>query len=614
MGMFPKNAFAPTAITDERMVVPIPAGWSFTQAASVPVAFLTAYIALVEIAGLSAGQRVLIHAAAGGVGQAAIQIATHLGAEVFATAHPTKHHVLTELGLDAGHIASSRTLDFLDAFRAATDSRGMDVVLNSLAGEFVDASLQLLPRGGSFIEIGKTDIRPAADVAAAHPGVDYQTYDLASAPAQSLRPAWTALTELFTAGVLMPLPTTSYGLLNAPQAFRDMSQGMHTGKIVLIPPPVLDPEGTVLITGGTGMLGALFAEHLVTHYGIKHLLLLSRSGPAASGAAELQQRLTQLGAQVTITACDTANATDLAAVLDSIPAQHPLTAVLHAAGLLEDAAVADMTAEQLDAVLTAKADAAWHLHRLTADRDLAAFVLFSSAAGILGSPGQANYAAANAFLDALARHRHHTQLQATSLAWGYWQTPSGMTAHLNTTDLTRLTRTGLTPITNEHGLALFDSALSQSTAQPAGQPLQHRRVDPPSTPQRPTLDPVDPYHQPPTRQRSQRPQSAGSAGHSNPRTATPRSHRDGHRHYRRRVGPPGPGGPRSRPSVQGPRHRLADRPGATQHSQPTHRPGPAGNSGPRPPHSGHGRRPSGRPTHRHRRAPRPSCSGQRASR
>jgi acyl transferase domain-containing protein/acyl-CoA synthetase (AMP-forming)/AMP-acid ligase II/NADPH-dependent curcumin reductase CurA/acyl carrier protein/NADP-dependent 3-hydroxy acid dehydrogenase YdfG len=460
MGSFTHNAFAPAAIADERMLVPVPAGWSFTQAASVPVAFLTAYISLVEIAGLSAGQRVLIHAGAGGVGQAAIQIARHLGAEVFATAHPNKHHVLTGLGIEPDHIASSRTLDFLDAFRAVTGGRGMDVVLNSLAGEFVDASLQLLPRGGSFIEIGKTDIRAAGDVAAAHPGVDYQAYELAGASAESLQPAWKALTELFTAGALTPLPTTSYGLLNAPQAFRDMSQGMHTGKIVLTLPAKLDAEGTVLITGGTGMLGALFAEHLVTHYGIKHLLLVSRSGPAASGAAELQRRLTQLGAHVTIIACDTANATDLAAVVDSIPAQHPLTAVIHAAGVLEDAAVADMTADQLDAVLAAKADTAWHLHRLTADRDLAAFVLFSSAAGTLGSPGQANYAAANAFLDALARYRHHTHPQATSVAWGYWQTPSGMTAHLSTTDLTRLTSTGLKPITNEYGLALFDAALT----------------------------------------------------------------------------------------------------------------------------------------------------------
>ena len=460
MGLFPHNAFAPTAITDERMVVPVPAGWSFTQAASAPIVFLTAYIALVEIAGLSAGQRVLIHAGAGGVGQAAIQIARHLGAEVFATAHPNKHHVLNDLGVDPERIASSRTLDFVDTFKGATDGQGMDVVLNSLSGDFVDASLQLLPRGGSFIEIGKTDIRQPGDVAASHPGVDYQPYDLSSASAESLQPAWAALTQMFAAGVLKPLPTTSYGLLNAPQAFRDMSQARHTGKIVLIPPAVLDPEGTVLITGGTGMLGAMFAEHLVTRYGIEHLLLVSRSGPDAPGAGELQQRLAALGAQVAIAACDTSNPAELAAALDTVAASHPLTAVIHAAGVLDDAVVTELSAQQLDAVLAAKADSAWHLHQLTAERDLAAFVLFSSAAGILGGPGQANYAAANAFLDALARHRDHTQRRATSVAWGYWQTPSGMTAHLNTADLTRLTSTGLTPITSEHGLALFDAALT----------------------------------------------------------------------------------------------------------------------------------------------------------
>ena len=142
-----------------------------------------------------------------------------------------------------------------------------------------------------------------------------------------------------------------------------MSQARHTGKIVLIPPAVLDPEGTVLITGGTGMLGAIFAEHLVTRYGVKHLLLVSRSGPDAPGAGELQQRLARLGAQVAITACDTSNPAELAALLDAIAASHPLTAVIHTAGVLDDAMVTELTPEQLDAVLAAKADAAWHLHR-----------------------------------------------------------------------------------------------------------------------------------------------------------------------------------------------------------------------------------------------------------
>ncbi|WP_415823752.1 MDR/SDR family oxidoreductase, partial [Mycobacterium basiliense] len=456
MGLFPNNAFAPSAVVDHRMVVPIPTGWTFAQAASVPVAFLTAYITLVEIAGLRAGQRVLIHAGAGGVGQAAIQIAAQLGADVFATSHPSKQHVLTALGVPSGHIASSRTLEFVDTFTEATEHDGVDVVLNSLAGEFVDRSLQLLPRGGSFIEIGKTDIRASDKVAATHPGVVYQAYDLHTAGPDDLRGAWTRLTEMFTAGVLEPLPTTSYGLLQAPQAFRAMSQARHVGKIVLTPPAAWDPQGTVLITGGTGMLGALFAEHLITHYGTRHLLLVSRRGPTAPGATELHQHLTNLGAHVTITACDTTNPHHLATLLDTIPTEHPLTAIIHTAGILDDAVLTELTDTQLHSVLAAKADTAWHLHQLTTNHNLAAFIMFSSIAATLGSPGQANYAAANAALDAIAHHHPN----ATSLAWGYWETPSAMTAHLNHIDQTRAARNAITPLTTQHGLALFDAALT----------------------------------------------------------------------------------------------------------------------------------------------------------
>ena len=325
LGLFPHNAFSTTAITDESMVVAVPPGWSFAQAASVPVAFMTAYIALVEVGGLSAGQRVLIHAGAGGVGQAAIQIAQHLGAEVYATAHPDKHPVLHRLGVADRHIASSRSLDFVEAFGQATGGRGMDVVLNSLSGQFIDASLNLLPRGGWFVEIGKTDIRVAAEIAAAHPGVVYQAYDLGGEPAEQVQRVWTVLVGLFTAGVLQPLPTTGYGLAQAVQAFRDMSQARHTGKMVLTPPRVIDPDATVLITGGTGMLGGVFAEHLVTG---------SRCAPSAAGLVaaarprpvppSCSDRLTALGARVTITAADTADPAQLAAVLDSHPRQPPV--------------------------------------------------------------------------------------------------------------------------------------------------------------------------------------------------------------------------------------------------------------------------------------------------
>ncbi|OSC35104.1 hypothetical protein B8W66_23475, partial [Mycobacterium decipiens] len=266
------------------------------------------------------------------------------------------------------------------------------------------------------------------------------------------------------ANVLTTLTNPTRGADTEPQLALRQGVGYRprltpTAPDTISPPVVLDPEGTVLITGGTGMLGGVFAEHVVTNYGVRHLVLVSRSGPDAPGAGELHQRLAQLGAQVSITACDTSNPTALAAVLANITTEHPLRAIIHTAAVIDDAVVTELTGEQLDTVLTAKADTAWHLHHLTADIKLDAFVVFSAAAAVLGAPGLANYAAANAFLDALAHHRHHHGLPATSLAWGYWQTP-GIAAHVDTVSQARFTRNHLIPITTEHGLALFDAALA----------------------------------------------------------------------------------------------------------------------------------------------------------
>ncbi|MEU8686584.1 SDR family NAD(P)-dependent oxidoreductase, partial [Streptomyces sp. NPDC048611] len=203
MGLFP-SAFGPVAVADERMVVRVPEGWSFAQAASVPVVFLTAYYALVELGGLQVGESVLVHAGAGGVGMAAVQLARHLGAEVFATASPGKWGALRALGLDEAYIASSRDLDFEEAFLAASGGRGVDVVLDSLAGEFVDASLRLLPRGGRFLEMGKTDVREPGEVAAGHEGVRYQAFDLIEAGPDRIGEMFAQVRELFEGGVLEP--------------------------------------------------------------------------------------------------------------------------------------------------------------------------------------------------------------------------------------------------------------------------------------------------------------------------------------------------------------------------------------------------------------------------
>ncbi len=229
-------------------------------------------------------------------------------------------------------------------------------------------------------------------------------------------------------------------------------------------PRPLTRLGTVLVTGGTGTLGARVARHLVEKHGVKHLLLTSRQGPAAAGAAALRGELEAAGARVAILACDAADRDALRTLLDGIPAAHPLTAVIHAAGALDDGVLGALTPERLDRVLAPKLDAAWHLHELTQGQDLAAFVLFSSVSGLLGSPGQANYAAANAALDALAHHRQAQGLAACSLAWGYWAEKSGMTAALSAADLARMRRAGLLPLTSDQGLALLDAALGRPEA------------------------------------------------------------------------------------------------------------------------------------------------------
>ncbi|MFB9904430.1 SDR family NAD(P)-dependent oxidoreductase [Allokutzneria oryzae] len=453
------GGIGPIAVTDRPMLTRVPRGWSFEEAASVPLVFLTAYYGLRDLGGLQAGESVLIHAAAGGVGMAATQIAKHLGAEVYGTASTGKWDTLRAAGIADDHIASSRTTDFEQEFLSVSDGRGVDVVLDALAGEFVDASLRLMPRGGRFLEMGKTDIREQSDVDKQYPGVRYQAFDLIEAEASRIASMWAELIELFDAGVLKPLPIKTWDVRRAPDAFRFISQAKHIGKVVLTVDKPVDTEGTVLVTGGTGGLGALFAKHLVTGYGVRSLVLTSRRGADAPGAAELVSELSELGASASVVACDVADRDALSALLSGID---NLTGVVHTAGVLDDGVITALTPERVDTVFAPKVDAAWHLHELTKDLDLSLFVLFSSAAGLLGNPGQGNYTAANAFLDALAQHRRANGLAGQSLAWGLWV--GGMAGTLSEAELARMKGSGTGALTHEEGVALFDAARAAGDA------------------------------------------------------------------------------------------------------------------------------------------------------
>ncbi|MCF1597400.1 type I polyketide synthase, partial [Streptomyces muensis] len=351
---------------------------------------------------------------------------------------------------DGGHVAAHRALRVIQEFLA--DAR------------FTDTRLALVTRSA----IG---VRPGEDVT-----------DLPAAPvwglvraAQSEHPDRLVLVDLdddsgdaeLTAALATGEPQIAVrgGELRVPRLAAAAS-GTNPDQ------PGLDPDGTVLITGGTGGLGALLARHLVTEHGVRHLLLAGRRGPDAPGASELAAELGDLGAQVRIAAVDVSDRAALAALLDSVPRDRPLTAVVHTAGVLDDVTVPSLTPERLDAVLAPKADAARHLHELTDGLDLRAFVLFSSVSGLLGTAGQANYAAANTSLDALAQHRRAHGLPATSLAWGLWDTAHGMGAGLTDAEVAGWERAGITALTPERGLALFDAALTTDTPVLAPVPLR----------------------------------------------------------------------------------------------------------------------------------------------
>lgn len=500
------RSFATWVVAPAALVMRKPACLSFAEAAALPVVFLTAQYTLQHLSGLRAGQRVLIHAVTGGVGMAAVQLALRAGAVVFGTAgSPAKRALARAMGVQ--HVSDSRSLAFVDDVLAATGGEGVDIVLNSLAGDFIPASLGLVRRsGGHFIEIGKTGIWDPAAVARDYPGVRYHRFYLGEATAERPHFMSDLLRELladFERGVLRPLPLRSWPLEQVEQAFRYMGQGLHTGKIVLTQHhrPVVQSDAAYLITGGLGGLG-LAAAGWLAEAGARHLVLLGRRAPDQAAAQRIAAWREQ-GITVEVASADVADAQSLTAVFERIDASgRPLRGVIHAAGRVDDAVLAEQSLARQAAVDAPKVHGAWHLHRLTLGRPLDFFVLYSSGAALLGSPGQANYAAANAFMDALAGLRHACGLAAQTIHWGSWS-EVGMAAEVDESHQRRWAASGLAMIEPAQGVRMLaDLVLDGDRAEYAALPLVRERL---------------PANLPPLlRELRPRPRTAATAAHALP--------------------------------------------------------------------------------------------------
>ena len=473
------GAFGDLVTAPASLLAPCPAGLAPAAAATLPSVFVTAALAF-ELAGLRRGERVLIHAGAGGVGLAAIQLARAIGAEPFVTASAGKRDTLRGLGL--AHVYDSRSTRFAAEILAATGGRGVDVVLNSLTGEgFIAASLTATAPGGRFVEIAKRDIWSAEAMAAARPDVAYHVLAvdrlMAEAPERvglELRRA----VDRAASGELQALPFVSYPMGEARLAMRLMQQGRHIGKIVLTAPArgTVRAGATYLITGGLGGIGLAVADWLADR-GATHIALNGRRAPDAKALAAVAA-LRGRGVTVELVQADVSRAPEVERLLGEIRAKMPpLRGVIHSVGLLRDGAVANQDWSRFADVLGPKVLGGWALHRATGDEALDFFVLFASTAGVLGARGQANHAAANVFLDQLARRRRALGLPGLSLDWGAWS-EIGEAAERRPALEASMAAAGIGWMAPAQGLAALDRALAGEAAQLAVVAADWSRVAP----------------------------------------------------------------------------------------------------------------------------------------
>lgn len=435
---FGPSSFGSRVITQANAISHIPPGISFEAAATIPSTFFTVYYSLHHLARMQPGEKILIHGAAGGVGIAAIQIAKWMGAEIYATAgSDEKRDFLSLLGVD--HIFDSRSLAFADEILAQTGQQGVDVVLNSLAGEAINRNFRVLKPFGRFLELGKRDFYENTKIGLRPFRNNISYFGIDADQLMQVRPELTRslfaeLMALFAEGVLHPLPYHVFEADDIVDAFRYMQQARQIGKIVITyrngisqvhaPNPVipksliLPADASYLVTGGLGGFGLKTAEWLADK-GARHLILVSRSGPGSEEARSAIDRLEKLGVSVHAAACDVTDKKALSSLLaETAKAMPPLKGIVHAATVINDGLIRNMDAEQIRSVLAPKIVGARHLHDMTLAAPLDFFVLFSSATTLFGNPGQGNYVAANAGLEALARYRRAAGLAATCVCWG----------------------------------------------------------------------------------------------------------------------------------------------------------------------------------------------------
>jgi len=469
LGCMKQRITVPSAVAAAK-----PPNLTMVQAAGVASVYVTAYYALHRLAGMKAGDRVLVHAAAGGVGQAAVHLAKLAGAEVYATASPHKWPLLRSQGV--AHVMNSRTLDFADEIDRVTDCTGVDIVLNSLSKDYIAAGMRCLAPGGRFVELGKVGAWTPEQVHAVRPDVTYHNFDLSELPAEQLIPLnqeimRTTMT-LVAAGALPPIACTAYTLDEVGEAFGVLSRGANIGKLVLAftdehAPPArdvtIDADHTYLVTGGLGALGLVTAEKLVD-LGARHVALVSRRGEPAADAAGVLERLAGR-AHVSVHTADVAEPADVARLVGALADGPPVGGIVHAAGTVDDMPVSALTWEALDGVFAAKVYGGWLLHEAAASfPELAFFVGYSSGGSVIGPPTQSNYAAANAFLDQLMVWRAARGLPGLAINWGPWA-EVGMSARLPEQMMRRWDDEGIRLFTPAKGTRAMVSLLGRPVAQ-----------------------------------------------------------------------------------------------------------------------------------------------------